>query len=292
MAGNAPASVTNEANVSGGSEINTSNDSATDVTTINTSGGGGSDLALGKTATQSSTLSDTYFASPSRVAALSVDGNTDGNYYDGSVSSTNNDQNAWWQVDLGNSATANSVVVWNRTDCCNPPRLVDYWVFVSNTPFLSTDTPTTLQNRAGTWSNHQTTAPSPSATVSPGGYSGRYVRVQLTGQNYLSLAEVQVFGSAGSNTPDMTITKSHTGSFTQGQAGTYTITAANSGTATTSGTVSVTDSLPTGLTASALSGSGWSCNVSTVTCTRSDALATASSYPAITLTVNRHSVLV
>ena len=40
------------------------------------------------------------------------------------------------------------------------------------------------------------------------------------------------------------------------------------------------------LTASSMNGSGWSCTVSTVTCTRGDALAAGSSYPAITLTVN------
>ena len=87
-------------------------------------------------------------------------------------------------------------------------------------------------------------------------------------------------------TPDMTITKSHTGNFTQGQIGaTYTVTATNSGTASTTGTVTVVDTLPTGLTATALSGTGWTCTLGTLTCTRSDALATSTSYPAITLTV-------
>jgi hypothetical protein len=71
--------------------------------------------------------------------------------------------------------------------------LNDYWVFVSDTPFLPTDTPATLQGRAGTFSSHQTVAPNPS-TVIAATAQGRYVRVQLTGTNYLSLAEVQVFG--------------------------------------------------------------------------------------------------
>lgn len=30
-----------------------------------------------------------------------MDGNTDGQYYDGSVTTTNYAPNAWWQVDLG-----------------------------------------------------------------------------------------------------------------------------------------------------------------------------------------------
>ena len=73
---------------------------------------------------------------------------------------------------------------------------------------------------------------------------------------------------------DLTIAKSHTGNFTQGQVGaTYSITATNSGSAATSGTVTVTDTLPAGLTATAISGTGWTCVLGTLTCTRSDALA-------------------
>ena len=146
------------------------------------------DLAQGKTATQSSTLA----GYPYGAAALAVDGNTDGNSLDGSVSHTNADTNAWWQVDLGTAANISSIVVWNRTDCC-AQRLSDYWIFVSNTPFAATDTPATLQNRAGTWSNHQTSVPSPSVTI-PVGAQGRYVRIQLNDADFLALAEVQVFG--------------------------------------------------------------------------------------------------
>ncbi len=87
--------------------------------------------------------------------------------------------------------------------------------------------------------------------------------------------------------PDLTIAKTHSGNFTQGQIGaTYTITVTNSGFASTSGVVSVTDSLPASLTATAISGTGWSCVLGTLTCTRNDALAAGNSYPAITLTVD------
>jgi len=142
-------------------------------------------VSPGKTASQSSTLP---FTPPASVA---VDGNTDGNFYDGSVTATNQENNPWWQVDLGASTPVSNVVVWNRTDCCST-RLGDYWVFVSDTPFQASDTPATLVNRAGTFSAHQTTAPSPSASSFIGGH-GRYVRVQLSSPNILSLAEVQVF---------------------------------------------------------------------------------------------------
>jgi len=89
------------------------------------------------------------------------------------------------------------------------------------------------------------------------------------------------------STPDLTVVKTHAGTFTQGQTGaTYTVTAQNSGNGPTAGTVSVTDTLPTGLTATAWSGTGWSCTLGTLTCTRSDALAAGGSYPAITLIVS------
>ncbi len=152
-------------------------------------------LAQGKAATQSSTLP----GYPSATASSAVDGNTDGNFFDGSVTATNPDANPWWQVDLGASAAVSSIVIWNRTDCC-ASRLSDYWVFVSDTPFLASDTSATLQNRAGTFASHQTAAPNPSTTIA-GAAEGRYVRVQLSSAGYLSLAEVQVFGTGGAPPP-------------------------------------------------------------------------------------------
>jgi len=86
---------------------------------------------------------------------------------------------------------------------------------------------------------------------------------------------------------DLTLTKTHVGSFTQGQSGAaYTLTVKNSGSSATTGTVSLRDILPSGLTAAGMTGSGWTCTTSTLTCTRSDALAAGGSYPSVTVTVN------
>ena len=97
-------------------------------------------------------------------------------------------------------------------------------------------------------------------------------------------------GSASANVnadPDLTITKKHTGNFLIGQTGaTYTITASNVGGGASSGTVTVIDTLPAGLAATAIGGTGWSCTLATLTCTRADALLSNQSYPPITLTVN------
>ncbi len=86
---------------------------------------------------------------------------------------------------------------------------------------------------------------------------------------------------------DLLITASHTGNFTQGDTGRkYTISVKNVGGLATSGTVSVTDTLPAGLSATAISGTGWSCTLASLTCARSDALAGGASFPAITLTID------
>lgn len=87
--------------------------------------------------------------------------------------------------------------------------------------------------------------------------------------------------------PDLTIAKSHTGSFYQGQTNaTYALTVNNIGPGPSTGAVTVTDSLPTGLTATGVAGSGWNCTVATISCTRSDALGSNASYPAIVVTVS------
>lgn len=88
--------------------------------------------------------------------------------------------------------------------------------------------------------------------------------------------------------PDLALTKSHEGALVRGAENRYVLTARNAGEAPTRGTVTVTDTLPMGVTSTGgPSGTGWSCTVvsRTVTCTRSDALAAGAAYPAITIPV-------
>ena len=88
--------------------------------------------------------------------------------------------------------------------------------------------------------------------------------------------------------PQLTIAKTHTGGFTQGQNGAmYTITVANSsGTGPTGGPVTVSEAVPAGLMLVSMAGTGWTCATGSNACTRGDALAAKASYPAITVTVN------
>ena len=72
-----------------------------------------------------------------------------------------------------------------------------------------------------------------------------------TGNNSASDATTVV------NPPNLTIAKSHTGNFTVGVNGAYTITVSNAaGSGPTTGTITVTDTLPTGLTLCVRNGDG------------------------------------
>jgi hypothetical protein len=94
-----------------------------------------------------------------------------------------------------------------------------------------------------------------------------------------------VFTTGTSTTPALTISKSHVGNFDPGESGaTYTVAVSNTaGAGPTSGTVTVTDTLPAGLTLDSMAGTGWTCPQNS--CTRSDVLPGGQSYPPITVTV-------
>lgn len=141
-------------------------------------------LSLGKRAEQSSVG---WGGDPARA----VDGNTSGNFANNSVSHTESQLAAWWQVDLGSSHTIQKVRIWNRTDCC-AERLTRFYVLVSNSPFPPLD-PRSVPTLPGVWSYyHEGEAGTPSEI--PVRARGRYVRVQLAEANYLQLAEVEVIG--------------------------------------------------------------------------------------------------
>lgn len=87
--------------------------------------------------------------------------------------------------------------------------------------------------------------------------------------------------------PVLKINKTHIGDFAKGQTGaTYTVTVSNTGQGSTAGVVTVTDTLPGGLTATSINGSGWNCAQPSGPCSRSDVLAAGASYPNLTVIVN------
>ena len=165
----------------------------------------GTNVAQGKSASQSSTLTD-------KQAGYAVDGNTDGTFANNSVSSTQMEAHAWWQVDLGANYNLTDVRIWNRTDAGTESRLSNFYVLVSDVPFTSTDL-TTARNQAGVGS-YLISGTGGRPSIVNANRSGRYVRVQLVGTEFLSLAEVEVYATGQSSTPLATATPTLTPTLT------------------------------------------------------------------------------
>jgi len=145
----------------------------------------GINVAQNRTATQSSNL-------VGGVAGRAVDGNTNGDWNYSSVTHTDYNNQGWWEVDLGSVQSLSNVKVWNRTDCCGS-RLSNFYIFVSDVPFTSHDLTLTM-GQSGVASYYTAGAAGTSVTQAVN-RTGRYVRVQLAGADYLSLSEVQVFSA-------------------------------------------------------------------------------------------------
>src|SRR5258705_303576 len=248
VAGTAPPSVTNTASVSGGGETNTSNDTATDVTAVTQL----PDLALTKTHTGTVTqgqVGATYTLTVANIGAAATSGPV-------TVTDT---------LPAGLTATAMGGAGWSctlatlacaRSDVLGPGAS---YAAMTLTVDVSVSAAASITNTASVTGGGETNTSNDTAS-------------DVTAVTQL---------------PDLPLTKTHVGKFTQGQAGaTYTLTVANIGAAATSGPVTVTDTLPAGLTATAMSGAGWSCTLATLTCARSDVLAPGASYPAIALIVD------
>jgi hypothetical protein len=104
--------------------------------------------------------------------------------------------------------------------------------------------------------------------------------VSSTGSNSNSITIVPA--------PVLSVSKTHTGTFTQGSTAQWNIVVSNAaGSGATSGTVTVADTLPTGYTLASYTGTGWSCGgTTTVTCTSSQGVSGGSSYPTIQVNVD------
>lgn len=143
-------------------------------------------VALGGTATQSSTYNG--ISGPQ----LAIDGITDGTWP--TACTANAQPQDWWQVDLNGNYRIDSIVLWNRTDCCSD-RLSNFKVSVLDAGLNVI------------WSGDYFTGggyPNPSYTIAlPSNTFGKFVKVSLNGSNWLQLAEVQVYGVPQSAVPAM-----------------------------------------------------------------------------------------
>lgn len=149
---------------------------------------GGQNTA-GPTAIQSSTGT---WGSITGHASRAIDGNTSGVWGSGSVSHTLYNGHAWWQIDLGEIKFIDTILLWNRTDCC-ANRGANFHVFVSDVPFTGAPTIANAQAQAGVTDYYITGQMGRPTTITVG-RTGRYVRMQLVNPNYLQLGEVQIIG--------------------------------------------------------------------------------------------------
>ncbi len=133
--------------------------------------------ALGKPTTQSSTHA--YFGGASSRA---VDGNTSTLWGSGSVTLTELEANPFWSVDLESTISIRTINVYNRMDCCSY-RLTGFKVVIYN-------------GSSEVWTYTDTNGTPPALTsISVPNVDGDKVEVKLEATDYLSLAEVQVFGT-------------------------------------------------------------------------------------------------
>ncbi len=147
-------------------------------------------IAKGKTAKQSTTAYNQIGA-----ASNAVDGNTNGMWShnnNNSITHTSEDNNPWWEVDLGAVYDISKIKIWNRADACCWNRLQNFHVMVSESP-ISANSTTENQFISGA---HSFTAADQTSLILEGNIKGRYVRIFLPGnKKVLSLTEVEVFGS-------------------------------------------------------------------------------------------------
>lgn len=151
-------------------------------------------IAFGKPARQSSTYSSG--GGKSFPASLALDGVKEGF---GMLSHTNQEAGAWWEVDLGGNYDISSIKVYNATD--HPQRMNDFTILVSEVPFTG--------NTGGTV--YVANQPAPNSTKSySGNAKGRYVRLFLNGTNYLTIHEIEIFGTQAGSMASTTATASTT----------------------------------------------------------------------------------
>ena len=168
-----------------------------------------------------------------------------------------------------------------------------YSYVVANAGNTTLSGPFTVQDNKATVTCPATGSLSPGASITcTASYSVTQVDIDAGAlTNVASASNGTVTSATAAQTvtavkPALTITKTHTGNFTQGQQGaTYSVIVSNAaGAGATSGAVTVTDTMPTGLTLVSLAGAGWQCTGNS--CGRGDGLPGGGSYPALTVTVN------
>ena len=121
------------------------------------------------------------------IAERAVDGNTETKYGGNSCTHTGSDKDAWWRVDLQSDALVKTVTVWNRGDCCGG-RLNGFVVKVGDAEDPKKNTVCGGKNQISQGKH---------GAVECAGKEGRYVFIQLTKKDHLTICEVKVLAWQG-----------------------------------------------------------------------------------------------
>ena len=123
-----------------------------------------------------------------------MDGNTDGNFANNSVTHTQEQDNAWWQIDLGTHHSLQNIESWDLDRIVARWRLKISMYWFRIVPLKSTDLSATLtqQGVRGYYVSGNAVVPNADVQINQ---TGQYIRIQLTGRDALSLAEVEIIGS-------------------------------------------------------------------------------------------------
>ena len=312
----APASITNTAVVSGGGDANSANNTAIDATTINASGGGAgtaTNVVISQVYGGGGNVGASYqndFVELFNPLSTAVDlstwsvqyASTAGTTWANKANLTGSIQpHHYYLIQLASNAAVGAALptadAVNTT--INMSATSGKVALVSNQTALIGSNPVSSNGVVdfvgyGTANAFEGTAAAPTISGNVNSIvrkNGGYTDTNDNSSDFVISAPANPRNSASpANLPpmaDLAISMTHPGTFTQADIGdTYTIVITNVGTAVSAGTVTVSDTLPTGLSATAISGTGWTANLGTLTCTRSDAVGVGSGYPPITVTVN------
>ena len=124
------------------------------------------------------------------LASRAIDGYTSGVFDNGSVTHTNSESEAWWQAEFDNLEQVKQIQIYNRTDSCCDARFSNFYVLISKDPFGTRSLSTLLADTNNVTSILTSGQAGSPTTLDFNGAVGKYVRVQLSGSNYLSIAEV------------------------------------------------------------------------------------------------------
>lgn len=161
-----------------------------------------SNLSLGKIAYQSSTFN-------SREANYAVNGVTSGLGLK-ECSCTQEEDQAWIEIDLGSECVIDEVRIFNRSDIPkqtsktnnNLPvdyftsRIFPFWCLIGKSPFDKATNPTSLKGNISQSVAKMKFSENKRLSLwkCPNNTIGRFVRIQLQEFSYLNLAEIEVYG--------------------------------------------------------------------------------------------------